>query len=117
MTAYSEGPTVNDVSFCSEAPLSPKFILPIPSDPKHMEKEFGPSPWLAKMLGTDKSSVPSPSRPFGAIPSRKIPVSFLPQLKQNERVRSQGLHTRSNFNDQIPSPLIIKEKVMLYDFF
>ena len=45
------------------------------------------------MLGTDKSSVPSPSRPFGANPFRKIPVSFLPQLKQNERVRSQGLHT------------------------
>ena len=93
MTTYSEGPTVNDVSFFSEVLPSPKFILPIPSDPKHMEKEFGPSPWLAKMLGTDKSSVPSPSRPFGAIPSRKIPVSFLPQLKQNERVRSQGLHT------------------------
>ena len=84
---------MNGVSFCSEVPLSPKFILPIPSDPKHMEKEFGPSPLLAKMLGTDKSSVPSPSRPFGANPLRKIPVSFLPQLKQNERVRSQGLHT------------------------
>ena len=84
---------MNSIFFCSEVPLSPKFILPIPLDPKHIEKEFGPSPLLAKMLGTDKSSVPSPSRPFGANPLRKIPVSFLPQLKQNERVRSQGLHT------------------------
>ena len=84
---------MNGVSFCSEVPLSPKLILPIPSDPKHMEKEFGPSSSLAMVLGTDISSRPSPSRPLGAIPFRKIPVSFLPQLKQTERVRLQGSHT------------------------
>jgi hypothetical protein len=44
---------------------SPKLILPSPSDPKHIEKEFGPSPFLAKVLGTDIASRPSPSRPFG----------------------------------------------------
>ena len=88
MTTYSEGSTVNDVSFCSEVPLSPKFILPVPSDPKHMEKEFGPSPFLAMVLGTDILPGRSPSRPFGANPFRKLPVSFLPQLKQNERVRA-----------------------------
>ena len=93
MTTYNEGWTVNDVSFCSEVPLSPKFILPVPSDPKHIEKELGPSPFLAMVLGTDILPRSSPSRPFGANPFRKIPVSFLPQLKQNERVRSQGLHT------------------------
>ena len=49
-----------------------------------MEKEFGPSPFLAKVLGTDMLLRPSPIRPFGAAPSRKIPVSFLPQLKQNK---------------------------------
>ena len=80
---------MNGVAFWSEVPLSPKFILPITSDPKHMEKEFGPSPFLAKVLGTDMLLRPSPIRPFGAPPSRKIPVSFLPQLKQNKRV---GLH-------------------------
>ena len=97
MTTYDEGSAVNDVSFCSEVPLSAKFILPIPSDPKHMEKEFGPCPLLAMVLGTDILSRPSPSRPFGADPLSKIPVSFLPHLKQNERFRSQGLDTNEWF--------------------
>ena len=67
---------VKGVSLWSELPLSPKLILPVPSGPKHMEKEFGPSPSVAKVLGTDIGSRPSPSRPFGAAPSKKIPVSF-----------------------------------------
>jgi hypothetical protein len=67
---------VNGVSLWSELPLSPKLILPVPSGPKHMEKEFGTSPCLAKVLGTDISLRPSPSKPFDASPSKKIPVSF-----------------------------------------
>ena len=85
---------MNGVSFWSEVPLSPKFILPIPSDPKHMEKEFGPSPFLAMVLGTDILPRSSPSRPFGTSPFRKIPVSFLPQLKQNKRVGLHGVNKK-----------------------
>jgi len=43
-------------------------ILPAPSDPKHIEKEFEMSPSLARMLGTDLLSIPSPNRPFGSPP-------------------------------------------------
>lgn len=66
--------TSNGVSSWSELPLSPKLILPIPSLPKHMEKEFEVYPLLAKTLGTDKLSTPSPNRPLGAAPSRNAPV-------------------------------------------
>lgn len=55
-------------------PLSPKFILPIPSGPKHIEKEFAERPLLAKMLGTDRLSIPSPNKPLGAAPSKNEPV-------------------------------------------
>ena len=39
-----------------------------------MEKEFEASPNLAKVLGTDILSIPSPKRPFGAAPFKKLPV-------------------------------------------
>lgn len=65
---------LNGVSDWFELPLSPKLILPEPSLPKHIEKEFEASPLFAKMLGTELFSKPSPNRPFGAAPSRKEPV-------------------------------------------
>jgi hypothetical protein len=49
-------------------------ILPRPSSPKHIEKEFEVRPCLAKILGTDTSLIPSPNKPFGAAPFRKAPV-------------------------------------------
>jgi len=49
-------------------------ILPRPSDPKHIEKEFEVSPSLARILGTDSLPIPSPNRPFGAAPSKNAPV-------------------------------------------
>jgi len=49
-------------------------ILPAPSGPKHIEKEFEISPSLARILGTDILSNPSPNRPFGAAPFRNTPV-------------------------------------------
>jgi hypothetical protein len=54
--------------------LSPNVILPKPSSPKHIEKEFEVKPCLAKILGTDTSLIPSPNKPFGAAPFRKAPV-------------------------------------------
>lgn len=71
---YCDCPILNGVSLWSELPLFPKLILPIPSSPKHIEKEFEARPFLAKMLGTDMLSMPSPNRPFGAAPDKKVPV-------------------------------------------
>jgi len=62
------------VSSWSELPWSPKLILPIPSRPKHIEKELDVRPFCAKMLGTETSSIPSPKRPLGAAASRNDPV-------------------------------------------
>lgn len=80
---------LNGVSLWSALPLSPNLILPRPSDPKHMEKEFEVCPSFAKMLGTDISSIPSPIKPFGAAPSKNVPVWTLPQL--HTRVTHYGL--------------------------
>lgn len=66
--------TLKGVCPCPELPVSPKLILPIPSGPKHMEKEFAVSPFLAKTLGTDMSFIPRPNRPLGAAPSKNEPV-------------------------------------------
>lgn len=60
---------VNGVSLWSELPLFPKLILPAPSGPKHMEKEFEASRFLAKVLGTEGTDLlsmkySSPIRPF-----------------------------------------------------
>jgi hypothetical protein len=71
---YCDDLTLNEVLLWPELPISPNFILPIPSGPKHMEKEFEASPNFAKVLGTDIPSIPSPKRPFGAAPSKKVPV-------------------------------------------
>jgi len=68
------------VSSWSELPWSPKLILPIPSRPKHIEKELDVRPFCAKMLGTETSSIPSPKRPLGAAASRNDPVCVCPQL-------------------------------------
>lgn len=83
MIAYWKDSTLNGVVFWSGAPLSPNSILPIPSRPKHIEKEFAASPLLARMLGTDILSIPSPNRPLTAAPSIKSPVWIIPHLKQN----------------------------------
>lgn len=74
MTTHCNALRLNGVFPWSELPLSPNLILPTPSYPKHMEKEFEVSPCLAKMLGTDMFSIPSPNKPFGAAPVRKEPV-------------------------------------------
>ena len=87
---YFDGSIVKGASFWSELPVSPKVILPFSrSGPKHMEKESGTSPFLAKVLGTDKLLIPSPSRPFGG----KLPVGdegsgvkSSAQLPQNDMV-------------------------------
>lgn len=73
-STYYELSTLNGVSSWPALPLSPKLILPIPSLPKHMEKEFEVSPLLDKMLGTDVFFIPSPKRPLGAAASRNDPV-------------------------------------------
>jgi len=39
-----------------------------------MENEFEVMPDLAKVLGTDTFSIPSPKRPLGAAESRNEPV-------------------------------------------
>lgn len=54
---------LNGVSSWSKLPLSPKLILPIPSTPKHMEKESNMIPLLDKMLGTEVFPIPSPKIP------------------------------------------------------
>lgn len=74
MATYCDALRLNGVVPWSELPLSPKLILPTPSDPKHMEKEFEVRPCLAKTLGTDILSRPSPNRPFGAAPLKNEPV-------------------------------------------
>lgn len=81
MKTYFNRSILNGVSDWSELPLSPNLILPVPSGPKHIEKESAASPSLAKMLGTDNFSIPSPNRPLGAAPSKKEPVWTVPQLK------------------------------------
>jgi len=60
---------LNGVFLWSGLPVSPNVILPTPSSPKHIEKEFEMSPFLARTLGTDRLSIPSPNRPFGVPPS------------------------------------------------
>lgn len=71
------------VSCWSELPLCPKVILPKPSRPKHMEKEFEVNPLLDKMLGTDIFSMPSPNKPLGAALRRNEPVWTTPQLQDS----------------------------------
>lgn len=80
---------LNGVSSWPELPSSPKLILPVPSFPKHMEKESATSPSFAKMLGTDILPIPSPNRPLGAAPSKKEPVWTLPQLQPKKHIVSQ----------------------------
>ena len=59
----------------------PKTSLPDVSDEeKQMEKELGMSPFLVRVLGTETSFGPSPSKPLGATPSRRSPVCTLPHL-------------------------------------
>lgn len=82
MVTYCDDLRLNGVFPWSELPLSPNLILPVPSAPKHMEKEFEVSPSLAKMLGTDILSIPSPNRPFGAAPVKNEPVWTRPHLQQ-----------------------------------
>lgn len=66
---------LNCVSSWFGLPIFPKVILPIPSWPKHIEKEFAAIPAADKMLGTDDLSIPSPNKPLGAAAPRKEPVS------------------------------------------
>ena len=61
-----------------------------------MEKEFEASPNLAKVLGTDILSIPSPKRPFGAAPSKKVPVWSWPQLQQNYKLSSEVTSINKN---------------------
>jgi len=69
MSTHYDVSRLNGVFLWSGLPLSPNVILPEPRDPKHIEKEFEMSPSLARMLGTDLLSIPSPNRPFGIPPS------------------------------------------------
>jgi len=64
----------------SKLALSPKLICPVPSLPKHTEKESAIKPSRDSILGTDIFSWPSPNKPFGSATSRKEPVWTCPQL-------------------------------------
>jgi hypothetical protein len=99
------------VSFGYELPLFPKVILPNSSCPKHMEKELEATPFLAKVLGTDTSSIPSPNRPFGAPPSKKVPVWLWPQLQQSNMDWSQGPQLHDNLPNK--SDHYVKNKKQL----
>lgn len=79
-SSYKFTMVLKGVSLWPDVPMSPKSILPWPSYPKHMENESEVSPWLAKKLGTDIFSIPSPIRPLGAALSANIPVWILPHL-------------------------------------
>lgn len=81
MTAYCGWSRLSGVSPWPGLPLSPKTILPIPSGPKHIEKEFAARPLPANMLGTDIFSIPSPNRPLGAAPVKNAPVCLIPHLE------------------------------------
>lgn len=71
---YCDCLRLKGVSPWSKLPVSPKVILPIPSGPKHIEKELEVNPSLAKVLGTDTFLIPRPNKPLGAAPSKKEPV-------------------------------------------
>lgn len=58
-----------------------------------MEKEFRMSPALARKLGTEISPGPKPITPSGAIPSKNLPLCFLPHLQhQNTHILKNHKH-------------------------
>lgn len=82
----------NGVLCCEARPLSPKKILPDPSDSKHIEKEFLTKPAFAREFGSAIAPNPSPKSPSGAPLLRKFPDWTCPHLSKIEDQPTYAVH-------------------------